>query len=307
MKSAKPIAVASRTFSRHPVLRARLEELFSNIMFNDQGLSLKDEDLVKFLSGKEGAIIALEPITENVLSKLPQLKVISKFGVGLDNLDLNAMKKYSVRLGWSGGVNKRGVSELSLFFMLGLLRSTFSTSREFAAGKWNNVGGVQLSAKTVGIIGCGHIGKDLVELLKPFGCKILINDLLDVSDFCRKNGAVCADKEQIWKEADVVSLHVPFDGSTKNLIDAAVLSKMKPTAVLVNTSRGNIVDEQALFTALKEKKIAAAAADVFAVEPLTASPLQQLMNFTGTAHVGGSSAEAVLAMGMSAIENLKEE
>lgn len=299
-----PVAIASRSFSKHPVLRGKAQARFSNIRFNDQGLSLQGSPLIDFLKGCHGAIIALETINSGVLSALPQLKVIAKYGVGLDNLDLEALKKHGVQLGWTGGVNARSVSELALAFVLGSLHNVFVSSQRLAAGQWKTEGGQLLSNKTVGIIGCGHIGKDFVRMLAPFQCRILINDILPMGDFCKTTGAVQVDKEILLKESDVVSLHIPYNQSTHGFLSASEFNFMKPSSLLINTSRGSIVDETALERALVDRRISAACMDVFEREPDANPKLFSLPGFIGTPHIGGASDEAILAMGMAAIDNL---
>jgi phosphoglycerate dehydrogenase-like enzyme len=303
-----PIAVSSRSFPKSEELKNELRRHFSSIKFNETNRNLESQELIEFLKGAVGAIVGLDKVTDEVLSELPGLKVISKYGVGMDNLDLTAMKHHGVKLGWTGGVNARSVSELTLSFILGLLRQVFTNSRKLSQGLWQGTGGIQLSGKTVGIIGCGYVGKDLVALLQPFNCHILIHDILDLSEFCETTSAKYklrqVSKDELLAASDVVSLHVPYDPKTHHLIGARELSLMKPTAILINTSRGSVVDEKALCESLKQKQIAGAAADVFSKEPVGDCDLVRLENFVGTPHIGGNSVEAVRAMGAAAIENL---
>ena len=183
----KSLAITSRSFSKHPILRREVLKLYPDSKFNDDGLKLNGDSLVEFLYGYEKAITALEVIDNSILSKLPHLKSISKFGVGLDMIDLSAMKKNNVKLGWKGGVNKRSVSELVVSFAIALLHRAVFANAEVRNGEWYQVKGSQLSDCTFGIIGCGHIGKDLVKMLKPFNCKILAHDILNFKEFYEKN------------------------------------------------------------------------------------------------------------------------
>ncbi|MCC6276052.1 MAG: phosphoglycerate dehydrogenase [Leptospiraceae bacterium] len=300
------IAVCSRSFSNNVVLRKELLEKYSQVTFNDHGLSLKGDTLVEFLSGKTKAITGLEAVDEYVLSRLPKLKVIGKYGVGLDMIDMNAMRKFRVRLGWTAGVNKRSVSELALAFAISMLRLIPRGNREVISGVWKQQVGGTLTGKTVGIIGCGNVGKDLISLLKPFDCRILVNDIIDYSDFYRENGIRPVDLISLLKESDVVTLHVPLDESTKMMLNAEKLGLLKSSSVLINTARGGLVDEVALKDILKENKILGAAFDVFTIEPPLDGELLTLPNFLATPHVGGSAYEAILAMGRSAIRGLDE-
>ncbi len=306
-KSAKisvPIAVTSRSFSKNPVLRRELEEKFSDIVFYDEGESLKDEALIEYLRGKKGAIIALEKMSREVLQRLPELKVIAKYGVGLNNLDLEAMKEFGVELGWTSGVNRQSVAELTICYMLGASREVFSAIGNIHRGKWIVEGGDQLAGKTIGIIGCGNAGRQVIELLKPFTCKILGDDILDMRGYFRLNKTESASKERIYKEADIITLHIPYSPEVHHLIGTEEFALMNQKTILINTSRGGIVDESALYNALKGKKIRAAALDVFEEEPFANQKLLDLPSFYPTSHIGGSAKEAILNMGRAAISNL---
>jgi len=265
---------------------------------------LKDDSLIEFLKGHDKAIVALEVIDNHVLKSLPELKVISKYGVGMDMIDMDAMRKHQVRLGWTGGVNKRSVSELVISFAISLLRHVPAAQREILAGTWRQHVGGQLSGRTVGIIGCGHIGKDLVPLLHAFGCTVLVNDIRDYSDFYDKHNIKAVSLDELLKLSDVVTLHLPLDSSTRNILNEKRLSLMKPTAILINAARGGLIDEKIVKEMLVDKRLAAAAFDVFSVEPPEDNELIQLPNFLVTPHIGGSSNEAILAMGRAAIAGL---
>ena len=296
--------MCSRSFSRNPILRAELLQNYKCVTFNDAGAQLSGEELVNFLRGHEKAITALEVIDESILSRLPELKVIAKYGVGLDMIDLTAMRAHGKRLGWTGGVNRRSVSELVISFAIIMLRQVPAANREVLSGTWRQTVGGNLSARTVGIVGCGHIGKDLVGLLKAFGCSILANDILDFTDFYAAHGVEAVGLETLLRRSDVVTLHLPLNDSTRGLLDADRLAMLKHTAVLINTARGGLVDESALKEMLREKRLAAAAFDVFAMEPPKDQELLALPNFLATPHIGGSAHEAIIAMGRAAIEGL---
>jgi len=304
MKNDIPIAVTSRSFSRHPVLRKELLDRYSNVRFNDEGLSLEGQQLIEFARGRKKLITALEKVDEAFLAALPELEVIGKYGVGTDMLDKEAMVRYGVRLGWEGGVNRRSVAELALGFMLAMLRKTPLLNREIRAGVWKNQKGRTLSERTVGIIGCGHIGKDLTGLLRSFGCRVLAHDILDFPQFYAANSVVPVGIEELLRVSDIVTLHVPLDESTNNILSADRLALMKPGALLVNTARGGLVDEDALKAMLQEERLAGAAFDVFASEPPADQELLTLPNFFSTPHIGGSSEEGILAMGRAATRGL---
>lgn len=304
-KNDRPVGVTSRSFSQNPVLRTELEEHFSNIRYNDEGLKLGGAELVEFLKDCEGAIVALEKITREVLQQLPQFRYLAKYGVGLDNLDQEAMRDLKVELGWSGGANKQSVAELALCFMLGISREIFTRMRDVREGQWIMAGGNQLFGKTVGVIGCGHVGRQVIELLKPFQCRILGNDILEMDEYFQNNQVIPATKEMIYREADVITLHLPYYAEVHHFLGAEQFAMMQPSAIVINTARGGLMDEEALYQSLKENRIRAAATDVFEQEPPTDHPLLELPNFFPTSHIGGSAREAILNMGRTAIANLK--
>jgi phosphoglycerate dehydrogenase-like enzyme len=304
MNTTHTVAVCSRSFSKNSILRSELLARYQQVIFNDDGLILSGDSLVGFLKGYDKAIIGLEAIDGSVLSRLPELKVIGKYGVGLDMIDMEAMRAHGRRLGWTGGVNRRSVSELVISFAVAMLRHVPAAHREVLSGQWRQCMGSYLSGKTVGIIGCGHIGKDLVPLLRAFGCPILVNDILDFSDFYAVHDIESVNLQDLLRRSDIVTLHVPLDDSTRGLLDANGLALMKSTAVLINVARGELVDEKALKKMLQTKQLAAAAFDVFAVEPPQDKELLDLPNFLATPHIGGSAGEAILAMGRAAIDGL---
>ena len=306
MNHRDKIAVCSRSFSRNQILRAELLARYEQVTFNDQGLKLVGDDFVNFLQGHDKAITALETVDEHVLSRLPDLKVISKYGVGVDMIDFNALKHHGIAFGWTGGVNRRSVSELVISFAIAMLRHVPAANREVLEGTWRQHVGGELSGRTVGIVGCGHVGKDLVGLLQPFGCPILVNDILDYRSFYKTHNIEAVSLEEVLSRSDVVTMHVPLDDSTRDMFTAERLSLMKKGSILINAARGGLVDEVALKQALISGDIAAAAFDVFAVEPPQDEELLNLPNFLVTPHIGGSAAEGILAMGRAAIAGLDE-
>jgi phosphoglycerate dehydrogenase-like enzyme len=306
MKNNTPIAVTSKSFSAHPILRAELLERYSDVLFNDQGQSLSGEKLIDFARGRRKLITALETIDEPFLAALPELEVISKYGVGLDMIDMAAVARHGIRFGWTGGVNRRSVTELVIAFAISLLRHVPVANRDIRDGVWKNRKGAEISGRTFGIIGCGHIGKDLTPILRAFGCKVLVNDILDFPEFYAAHQVEPVGLEDLLRRSDIVTLHVPLDDSTRNLLNADRLALMRSDAILINAARGGIVDENALKIMLKEDQLAAAAFDVFATEPPQDSELLCLPNFLATPHIGGSSEEGVLAMGRAAIKGLDD-
>lgn len=299
------IAVASRSFARNATLRAELSAKYSDVTFTESPEVISGAELVDFLRGHDRAIVGLERVDDTVLSQVPELKIISKYGVGLDAIDVEAIRRRGIKLAWIGGVNRRSVSELTLSFAIALLHRVSETSVALRGGHWQTLVGRQLTGCTFGIIGCGFVGQDLVKLLAPFECRVLAHDIRDYSDFYRANRVTPVGLYQLLAESDIVSLHVPLDRSTKGMIGAAQLSRMRGGTFLINAARGGLVDEEALAEALEGGHLAGAACDVFQMEPDANSRLLAMPTFLGTPHIGGSTAEAQLAMGRAAIEGLE--
>lgn len=297
------IRVSTVAFSTNDTLVGELKNHFLDVIVNEKGIRIPENELADFYNDADGIIVGLEKITPQLLDQLPNLKIIAKYGVGLDNIDLDACADRNIKIGWTGGVNKRSVAEMALGFMLALSRNLYTTSSQLKNGIWNKNGGSQLSGKTIGIIGVGNIGKELIKILKPFNCKILINDIFYDKEI-ENNMVKRVEKERIYVDSDIISIHTPLNKDTENLITLKIFDKMKDTALLINTARGGIVNEKDLKYALRNKLIGGAALDVYDVEPPIDEELLKLPNLICTPHIGGNAREAVLAMGMSAIEHL---
>ena len=299
------VGVTTVAFSKNDTLIAQLKKTgFKEVFINEKGKRFTKDELISFLSKCDIAIIGLDKIDKSVLSKTTKLKSISKYGVGLDNINFEDCKTYNIKVLYSKGVNKRSVSEMAFGFMLGLARNLFLTSNLLKNGTWKKEGGIQLSGKKIGIIGVGNIGKDLITLLKPFNCEILVNDIVDQKKYYKENNLFEVSKEFIFKNSDFITVHVPLDNSTENIINKKSLSTMKPSSFVINTARAGIINQEDLKWALQNEIIAGAAIDVYENEPPLDNDLLLLPNLINTPHIGGNSKEAVEAMGNSAINNI---
>jgi D-3-phosphoglycerate dehydrogenase len=299
------VVVTSSSFSKSNVLREELQRSFQNCFFNEQGRPLtKEADLIEFIKDADAAVVGVEHISERILDNAPNLKIISKYGVGLDNLNEALLEQRNIKLGWTGGVNRRSVAEHTLCLMLGLCRNIFSAGFKLKQSDWDKNGGWQLTGKTVGVIGGGYTGSEVIRLLEPFQCNLLVNDIIHKSELCKEFNATEASLEGVLAMSDIISLHVPLTSLTERMVNADFLRKMQPTSFLINTSRGNVVDLQALKTALQQNDIAGAALDVFLEEPPEDSELLALPNLMVTPHIAGNARESVEAMGRSAIAHL---
>jgi phosphoglycerate dehydrogenase-like enzyme len=305
MKQTPKIIVTTHSFSKNQILRSELLEYFSNVEFNDNGFRYTGSELVDYLKSADGVIVGLDPMNSGVIEALPKLKIISKFGVGLDNVDVEYAKSKNISIGWTGGVNKRSVSEQTLCFMLGHCRNIFGSAYRLKQAVWEKNGGMQLSGKTIGIIGAGYIGTDVLRILQPFNCNLLICDIIDKTQTADEFEAKQVELNELLMNSDIITLHVPLTVLTKHMINSETIKQMKSTAFVINTSRGPVVDQAAIKNALKNNLIAGAALDVFEKEPPTDLEFLAMQNLITTPHIGGNAVEAVLAMGRSAINHLR--
>ncbi len=294
------VAVTSRSFSANATLRKNLLQEFPGARFNDEGLRLEGESLVTFLSGAVGAIVGIEPISGSILAQLPHLRVLSKFGVGLDSIDLKEVRERGIQLAATSGTNSSAVAELTLLLALGTLRRIPEAVRNVRSEQWVSVTGRLLEGKTVGLVGVGHVGKALNKLLQPFGCSVLGFDVLKSP----VDGVSFVALDELLAASDVVCIHVPLTDTTRGMIGVRQLGLMKNDAVLVNTSRGGVIDESALLAALISAEIAGAGLDVLETEPPLSWELVNHPKVFATPHIAGTSQESNLAMGRAAIDGL---
>lgn len=304
MNDQDKVAVCSRSFSKNEDLRKEILSRYKHVKFNDQGLTLEGKVLIDFLQGHSKVIIGLEKINDSILDLLPKLEVVSKYGVGTDMIDFQAMKKHKVKLGWTGGVNRRAVSELVICYAISILRDVPIANKEVTEGIWKQHKGNLLSEKNFGIIGFGNIGQDVARLLEPFACKVLVYDIVDISNQSFSSNVEFVTLDYLLKNSDLVSLHLPLNDDTALILNKKRLNMMQKHSVLINLSRGGLVDEDALKEALVNYKIRGAAFDVFAEEPPKDHELLNLDNFLSTPHIGGLAKESIMAMGYAAIDGL---
>jgi len=310
------VAVASRSFSKNKGLVNALKAKYSKIILNDTGTTLEGQSLINFLSPADKAIIGIEEISSEILQQLPKLTVISKYGVGINNLDIEAFKLKGIKLGFTPGVNKQSVAELALTLTLLSLRKIHRNHTEIAEGIWSQEKGSELFGKTVGLLGFGNIGQKFASFLAPFDCKIILFDekifsdqeLSSISkDLGLKPDNIMQDElAAVLHQADILSIHLPLLPATADAISSNELSLVKPSISIINTARGGIVDESALHAFLSSNPDSFAAFDVYAEEPALENPLFELPNFFGTSHRSSLTHEGINAMGLAAIAGLDD-
>ena len=279
-----------------------LEKNEFSVISNRQGRTLKQGEILELLNGCLGVIAGTEVYNKEVLEKLKSLRVISRCGSGTDNIDLDVCKTRGIKVFNTPDGATRAVAELVIALILNLLRNINTMDHEMRSGVWQKRMGRLFADKEVGIIGFGRIGKEIAILSNALGAKVFYYDpfVAQESDFSyvTKN-----ELNDLLTHCDVISLHLPFTSENRQFIGKEGLSLMKESAVLINCSRGGIVDEDALYSALKNGRLLGAAIDVFDSEPYQ-GPLRELKNVILTPHIGSYAKEARFKMELAAVDNL---
>jgi len=308
IKNITRVAVSAASFVKNAMLVSELRELGVEVILNPLGHVMTRDELIHFWrdTNPDAAIVGTELVDAAVLDAAPNLRVIAKYGVGLDNIDEAELSCRDITLAWTGGVNKRAVSELVLAFALGHFRNAAASIDLMRHGQWVKDGGRQLSNLRVGIVGFGHVGSDLALLLKAFGSDVVCHDILDKAHEAAKVGARQVSYDDLLTSADMITFHVPATALTLGMFGARELARVKQSALIVNTSRGSVLDFDATTQALLRGRIGGLAVDVYPSEPFKLSPeLAACSRLYATPHIGGNTREAVLAMGRSAIAGIR--
>jgi D-3-phosphoglycerate dehydrogenase len=263
----------------------------------------REEELAEIIGPYEALIAGTEPITEAVLSKATNLRLIARVGIGLDSVALRAARSLGIAVTYTPSAPSPAVAELAIAQMLALLRKTPTVDREIRDGAWHRRIGRRLGLMTVGIIGVGRIGKLVIGHIRNWSPRILANDLIRDSEFSKHSGCVWTDVDTIYRDADIISLHVPLTAQTRRMIGKRELDMMKPDAILINTARGELVDEAALAETLRRRPAFSAALDVFEEEPYTGE-LAALDNCILSAHMGSATRDCRLRMELEAAQEV---
>ncbi len=301
------VAVTTPYFDFFPELKAEMEKLYPGTRFRTDRAKLTEDAMIEYLKGAEVAVIGLDAFTDRVCKALPDLKIVSLCSAGVDHIDPEILNKYGIKMWWAAGINKVSVSELAVCYMVLALRKVHFFSTILKRGEWKGPIGpaLDLRGQTVGIHGTGHIGKDVIKLLQPYGVKILGCDRLDMSDFYKQYNVEKVSAEELWARSDVLTIHLSNNSTTRGMYTASVLDKMKKGSILINIARGGIVDEVALKLRLESGHISGAAFDVFAVEPANGNPLLDVPNFFGSPHIGATTRDSWAAMLRSGMQGIK--
>ena len=282
----------------------RLEAKGFEVFCNGLGRPYTEDELVNALRGMFGVVAGGEHYTERVLREAGALKVIARFGVGYEKVDVPAATRHRIPVAMTFGANHEAVADCAFSLMAALLHNLVRKNLSVKAGRWEFSLHHALWRATVGIVGLGRIGKAMSRRCRGFEMTVLAYDPKPDIDFARDNGIQLLPLESLLRGADVVSLHAPYIPETENLINRSSLALMKPTAFLVNTARGGLVDEEALYEALKSGRLAGAGLDVFRCEPPTGSPLLELDNLIATPHCADAEPTTEAAMMHRCIDSI---
>lgn len=285
-------------------LKTELEKLVGEVIYNPTGKPLSSAEVAALLPGVDGYIAGLDAIDREALQAADRLKVICRYGVGVDNVDLGAAKEKGIIVTNTPGSNSVSVAELALGLILALARQIPEAVEAVHQGKWPRLSGVSLEGKAIGILGLGAIGKQLTRRLQGFDCRILAYDPFADTSFAKTNRVELTSLESVITQADFVSLHLPLLPETRGLVNRDFLAKMKKGSFLVNTSRGEVVDESALLEALKSGQLRGAGLDAFIKEPPDPdNPLLALPQVIATPHLGAQTDGATSKMGWFALND----
>lgn len=280
-----------------------LKEAGFNFINNPYGRKLSEKEVIDFADDCVGIIAGVEPLTAQVMDALPKLKCISRVGVGMDNVDLKYAKQKGITVVNTPDAPTRAVAELTLALTMSLLRKIPQANANLKQKKWKKEFGNLLFGKKIGIIGLGRIGKMVAEQFRSLGNQVIGFDLDPDSNWAQHNKVLLSDMDSLLKEANIITLHIPGNADKTPVIGPSELSKCKANAFLINIARGGVVDEDALYQALKLNKLKGAAIDVFSEEPYD-GPLCELENIIMTPHIGSYAQEARIRMEEMAVENL---
>lgn len=309
MGSDKKIVVTPRSFGMtDPGPRALLEARGYDVVYNPHGRILTRLEMKELLADADGIIVGVDPLDREVLEAAPKLKVISKYGVGTDNIDLQYAEERGIKVTLAAGSNTEAVADFAFALMMAVARRVNVIDRACREGVWKAEAAIDIHGKTLGLLGLGAIGRAVARRAAGFGMQVIAYDLLRDETVAAALGISYRDTvDELLGEADFVSLHLPLDARTKGMIGRERFALMKPTAVLVNTARGGLIDEAALLEALREGRIWGAGIDVFEQEPPDSPELLALDNLIAGAHCAASTRGAVSNMGLIASRNLIEQ
>ncbi len=304
LKSCKILVTPTSYAKNDPTLRTNLEAEVGEVVYNPTGRPLSSEELLELIPGCDGFIAGLDTIDRVVIDGSDKLRVIARYGVGVDNVDLDAARERGVVVTNTPGANSASVAELTVGLILSLGRKIPEAVQAAKKGEWPRMTGISLEGKTIGLLGFGAIAKNVARRLAGFDCHVIAYHPSYDIPTAESLGVQLRPEEDLIREADFLSLHLPLSPESRGMVNSEFLSKMKPGAFLINTSRGELIDEDALLEALQSGKLQGAALDAFSKQPPDAdNPLLALPQLIATPHMGAHTDGATNAMGWAALQD----
>ena len=302
------ILTTPRSYGKNmPELFEQLEAAGYEVVRNTTGSILEKDQMKAMIADCAGVIVGVDPLDAEVLACAPKLRAISKYGVGVDNIDLDYCQAHGIKVSRAVGANSEAVADYAVALMLAVARKVPMIDRKCRTMDWGKITTRDVSHATLGLFGLGAIGKFVAKRAQGFGMKVMAYDPYWPEAFARENNIERADAETIFKNADFISLHLPLMPETEGFVGEKELSMMKPDAILINTARGGLVDEKALLKALQENRIYGAGLDAFAHEPPEDDAWFSLDNVVLGSHCAASTVGATRNMGRIATENLLKD
>lgn len=281
-----------------------LQDFSHDLVFNPTGKPLTEDELIPLLKDCDGYIAGLDFITEKAIDACPHLKVISRYGTGYDRVDIMAAKKKGVIVTNTPGVNAEAVGELTFGLILSAARNIPHLDRSTREGGWIRSTGMELKGKTLGIMGLGAIGRVVARCAQGFDMEVIAYDPYINLEYCQNHRIKSTTIDEVLSCSNVLTLHLPLNDETYHLINRESISRMPEGAIIINASRGGIIDEEAAYEALRSGHLGGLGLDAFEQEPPKDSPLFQLPNVIATPHTGAHTREATDHMAALAISNL---
>ncbi|WP_288001513.1 phosphoglycerate dehydrogenase [Holdemanella sp.] len=305
------VLITSNSFGKFdPKPKAFMESLGWEVVGNRYHHIMNEEEMMGEVAGVDAIILGSDIVSKKVLDKADSLKIISRYGVGIDNIDLEECEKRGIKVTVTRNCNTEAVADYTVGLMLATTRHICNVDKNLKAGVWQKETGLDLCHKTVGVVGLGAIGRQVIKRLKGFDCKILGYDKLLDENYCKENDITVMEPEEIFKQADVITLHVPGNPDGTPMIGEKELASMNENTILINTARGSLIDEKALIEALKGHKIYGYGTDVPSGEADEIEAIKKrfegLDNVVLSPHTAAVTVEAVNKMTNIAVDHILE-
>jgi phosphoglycerate dehydrogenase-like enzyme len=281
-----------------------LKQAGYEIVANPRPRTLTEDEMAAYVPGMEALIVGEDPVTHRVLDRATNLKVISKFGTNIDNIDVDVAAARHIPVTFTPGVTYPAVAELTIALMLAMLRGIPQMDREIRSGKWSSVVGVELMGKMLGIVGMTGIGKEVAKRVLALGMNVMAFDMKPDAAFAEYHGIEYVPADELLKNSDVVSLHLDFNPDTKGWLSKMRVARMRPGSYLINTGRPELIDEGAVLDALRGQRIRGAAFDLPSDETPFTVPLLAQENVMVSGNAGSNTEESVLRQAVMAAENV---